>query len=113
MASDPAASYTYAYNVVGRPTTITQNIAGLTPTVTFAQQYDASGDRTQLAATVGATADFANNYAYNGLGQMTQINQSGVTGGNAVAEKRIDLTYDGAGQFATVLDCYGCVANQA
>ena len=100
--SDPAASYSYAYNVLGRSTTITQSIAGLTPTVTLAQQFDADGDRTQLSATIGQTADFMNNYAYNGLGQMTQVTQSGATGGDAVAEKRIDISYDAAGQFNTV-----------
>ena len=65
----------------------TQQIAGLTPTITFAQQFDADGDRTQLAATIGTTADFVNNYGYDDYGQMTQVTQSGVSGGNSVAEK--------------------------
>jgi hypothetical protein len=33
---------------------------------------------------------------------MTLIRQHGVAGGNAVAEKRIDFSYDGLGQYATV-----------
>jgi YD repeat-containing protein len=34
--------------------------------------------------------------------RVTSIRQHGVTGGNAVAEKRIDFSYDGLGQYATV-----------
>lgn len=101
-ASDPAASYTYSYNTLGQLTTITQTIAGLTPTVVFVQQYDANGERTQLAASVGGTADFVTDYAYDGLGDMLSVSQHGQTSGNAVAEKRVDLTYDEAGQFSTI-----------
>ena len=97
-ASDPTASYAYDYNSLGEATSITQSIAGLTPSVTLTQQFDAAGDRTQLAATIGGTADFVNNYTYDLLGEMTQVTQSGVTGGNAVAAKtgRLRLQLGGA-----------------
>lgn len=36
------------------------------------------------------------------LHRMTRIEQLGVTGGNAVAEKRIDLTYDAVSQWQTI-----------
>jgi RHS repeat-associated protein len=36
------------------------------------------------------------------LHRMTRIEQAGVTGGNAVAEKRIDLTYDAGSQWQTI-----------
>ena len=101
-ASDPAADYDYAYDVLGRLTTVTQDIAGLTPTVVFNQSYDADSDRTALSASIDGTADFTNAYAYDGLGQMTQVMQSGVTGGNAVAEKRVDFAYNADGQFNTI-----------
>ena len=35
-------------------------------------------------------------------GRVTSIQQHGVTGGDAVAEKRIDFTYDAAGDYATI-----------
>ena len=100
-ASDPTGSYTYDYNSLGESSSITQSIAGLTPSVTLTQQFDAAGDRTQLAATIGGTADFVNNYAYDLLGEMTQVTQSGVTGGNAVAQKRVDFGYGSVGQLGS------------
>ena len=36
------------------------------------------------------------------LGRITSIQQHGVTGGDAVAEKRIDFAYDADGQYATI-----------
>ena len=101
-AAAPAATDTFSYNSVGQVVSTTQQIAGLTPTVTLAQQFDADGNRTQVAATIGGTADFVNNYAYDSLGEMTQVTQSGVSGGNAVAEKRVDLAYDADGQYNTI-----------
>ena len=35
-----------------------------------------------------------NQYAYDYLNRMTQVTQAGQTGGNAVAEKRVDFSYD-------------------
>jgi len=97
-ASDAAASYGYAYDDLGRVTSIDQQIAGLTPVVTFAQQFDALGRRTQLAATIGGTADFLTNYAYDNVGRIAAITQQGQTGGKAVAEKAVDFAFDLAGQ---------------
>jgi hypothetical protein len=64
-------------------------------------QYDAAGNRTQLAAAIGGTADFVTDYTYDALHRMTRIEQHGASGGNAVAEKRIDLAYDAASQSIT------------
>ena len=33
---------------------------------------------------------------------MTRIEQTGESGGNSVADKRVDLTYDALGRFATI-----------
>ena len=101
-AAAPAATDTFSYNNLGQATSTTQQIAGLTPTVTLAQQFDADGNRTQLTATIGDTADFVNNYAYDSLRRMTQVTQSGVSGGNAVAEKRVDFGYNADGQYGTI-----------
>jgi hypothetical protein len=70
--------------------------------VVFSFQYDANGRRTQLAATVGEDDDFVTDYSYDYLGRVTQIEQSGVQGGNAVAEKRVDFAYDAASQWDAI-----------
>ncbi len=112
-AVDSAASYTYSYDGVGRATLIAAGITGLTPTVTLAQSYNMLSRRSQLAATIGATADFVNSYSYDGLGRMSSIAQSGVTGGNAVAEKRVDFTYDNGNQFASITRYNNTAGTQA
>ncbi|MCL4207914.1 MAG: hypothetical protein KJ000_35965 [Pirellulaceae bacterium] len=101
-AADPAASYDYQYDALGRRTSVTHDIAGLGFPVVLASAYDAASNRTSLSATIDTTADFVNQYTYDGLHRMTRIEQTGVTGGNAVAEKRIDLTYDAASQYQTI-----------
>jgi len=57
---------------------------------------------TQVAATIGGTADYVTDYTYDALRRVTSIRQHGFTGGNAMAEKRVDLTYDDVGQHATI-----------
>jgi RHS repeat-associated protein len=101
-ASDPAAAYAYVYDNLGRVTSETIDPAGLTPNVVFAKTYDAAGNRLSVAATIGTTADFKNEYVYDGLNRMTQVIQQGQSGGNAVAAKRVDLTYNAAGQFDVI-----------
>src|SRR5438552_6985532 len=66
------------------------------------QTFDANSMRTKLAVTVGSTADFVNDYTLDHLSRVTGIQQHGVTGGNSVADKRIDLAYNAAGQFDTI-----------
>jgi RHS repeat-associated protein len=101
-AADSFADYDYTYDNLGRATSIAATLVGLTPTVTLAQQFDANSRRTQLAATIGTTADFQNDYTFDGLNRMTRITQQDVTGGNAVADKRVDLAYNAAGQFTAI-----------
>ena len=97
-AGDTSATYDFDYDALGRVTEITQNIAGLTSEVIFTQEYDAAGQRTRLAATVGGTADFVTDYVYDALGQIDSIKQYGTTGGNAVAEKYVDFAFDATGR---------------
>jgi RHS repeat-associated protein len=101
-AADPAASYDYQYDALGRRTSVTHDIAGLGFLVVLASAYDAASNRTSLSATIDTTADFVNQYTYDALHRMTRIEQSGQSGGNAVAEKRIDLSYDAASQWQTI-----------
>jgi len=92
-----SAQYGYSYDALGRAALIEHQIAGLTPMVSFAQQFDTAGRRTRLAATVGSTADFLTDYVYDRLGRIDTIKQQG-QGGAAVATKYVDFAFDAAGQ---------------
>ena len=72
------------------------------PNVVLTNEYDADGNRTQLSATIAGTADFLNTYSYDALNRLTQLYQDGQTGGNAVATKGANLTYNALGQLATI-----------
>jgi hypothetical protein len=43
--------------------------------------------------------DATYSYQYDGLGRLTSLVQAGLTGGHAVAEKRVDFAYNAASQF--------------
>src|SRR5690606_31756193 len=94
--------YDYTYDNLGRATAISHDLAALTATISMAQSFNANSSRTQLAATIGSTADFVTDYSYDALQRMTRIEQQDVGGGNAVADKRIDLAYNAAGQFSGI-----------
>ena len=99
---DVEADYTYTYDALGRVITLTHSIVGLTPMVTFNQTYDAVGRRTELKTQVNGTAEFVNQWTYDNLGRVIRITQGPQPGGRAVAEKRVDLTYDAAGQLVSL-----------
>jgi RHS repeat-associated protein len=50
-------------------------------------------------------ADFQNAYSYDGFGRESQVSQSGVEDGNAIAEKLVTFGYDADNQF-TAIDRY-------
>ena len=59
-------------------------------------QYNyASSERSGLAASIDGVADFRNLYHYNAAGQVDHVTQASQLGGNAVAEKEVDLDYAG------------------
>lgn len=101
-ASDPAAAYDYEYDGLGRVTEVAADIDGLTPVVTLTQGYNALGMRTALTALIGSDKDFANTYTYDNLQRMTRVTQEDQSGGNVVADKRIDFAYNALGQFSTI-----------
>jgi RHS repeat-associated protein len=90
---DDVADYTYQYDGLGRVTQWTTDLASLTDDVVLNQTFDAASRRTSLFATLGATADFKNDFGYDALNRLTTITQQGQAGGNTVAEKRIDFKY--------------------
>jgi RHS repeat-associated protein len=60
------------------------------------------GERTEMAATIDGTPDFVDDYTYDAVGNVVSVVEHGVTGGDAVANKEIDLTYNAGGELATV-----------
>jgi len=99
--SDDFSSVIYVYNEAGQILSTTQSsVDG--PTVTLHYQYDTCGRRTQMAATIDGTADFVDDYGYDELGRVVSVTEHGVAGGNAVAEKRIELAYNEDGQLASI-----------
>jgi RHS repeat-associated protein len=101
-ASSAGTTYTYTYDGLDRVSTVTEVLAGLSAPIVLSYQYDAAGDCTEVAATIDGTPDYVTDYIYDALGRVTSICQFGVTGGDAVAEKRIDLSYDALGRYATI-----------
>ncbi len=84
----------YSYDLLDRATGIVQTAAGLAPAVTLDQQFDEAGNRTVLAATIGTTADFSNDYFYDFLNRLKRVRQKGVAGGSVVAQKRVEYDYN-------------------
>jgi RHS repeat-associated protein len=104
--SDAAATYDYGYDNLDRPTMLTLSLAGLSTPVILTETYDSDGNRLGLSANVNGTADFANTFGYDDLNRLIQAQQTGQTGGNAVAPKQADFTYDSASNL-TDLSRYG------
>jgi RHS repeat-associated protein len=92
--SDPSATINFTLDNLGRATSIANTIAGLTPTVTLAQNFNAAGNRTELKATIGSTLDFRNMYQFDTLGRVTEMIQQSQAGGNAVTAKRAAFAYN-------------------
>ena len=90
-AKDDFSSYTYTYNSLGEQTSVDNNGSGPggttgtpgVPDVVLSSSYDADGNRTQLSATIGGTADFVNTYSYDGLNRETQVTQGASTASGA------------------------------
>ncbi|WP_158265624.1 RHS repeat-associated core domain-containing protein [Blastopirellula marina] len=103
-ASDPDATYTFTYDNLGRNTSTEHELTALGFDVVIDETYDALGRRTGLAAEIDGTDDLVNSYAYDYLNRMTQVTQGSQSGGNVVAEKRANFSYDAEdkGQFTSI-----------
>ncbi len=66
------------------------------------QNTNGVGRLEQVVTTIGGSADAVTDYYYDSLDRLASLRQHGVVGGNAVAEKRVDFTYDDAGQWAAI-----------
>ena len=136
-AIDPAATYAFKYDALGRLDWETQAITGHNQSlIAFDSTYDLVGNRTQLATRLGATfttppqgasvlsggaADFVTTATYDGLYRMTSLvqttqspNPSGIFGiattANNVAPKRVDFTYRADSSYDTI-QRYSAVTN--
>ena len=100
-ASDSYATYAYEYDGLGRVYEEIQTIAGIASVIVLTHEYDAMGNLAETAASIGGTDDFVNTYIHDNLGRLTRLTQDD-QGGNAVAEKRVDFTYDAASRYSTI-----------
>jgi RHS repeat-associated protein len=99
---DPAATYGYVYDKLGRVTQNTATLAAVSQSFTLDMTYDLVGRRESLKAKIGATKDLQNDYVYDGLSRLKELKQQDQAGGNVVADKRVDFRYDSLGRFSTV-----------
>jgi len=94
--------FAYTWSIFGNLTSTTQELYGLTDDVLLTYAYDVLGRKTSVAAKVGETDDYVNSYAYDNPDKISRITQDSVSGGNAVAEKRVDFGYSDDATRATV-----------
>lgn len=55
-----------------------------------------------VQVSIGAGHDLENDYSYDKLNRLTRVDQIGQSGGNAVANKRVDFAYKADGQLDTI-----------
>jgi RHS repeat-associated protein len=101
-ASDPNSAYAFGYNGDGDVTSTDNNGTPNVPHVVLTNTFDLMGDRLTQSATIAGTADFINNYGYDGDQNLTVVQQEQQTGGNTVANKEIDYAYNAIGQFTAI-----------
>jgi len=87
----------YAYDDAGQLIAVTDPL-GQTTTYT----YDNLGRVVEERWLDGPTVVRTIAYAYDSAGRLATVQQSGVTGGNAVAEKRVDFAYDAFGRYSAI-----------
>ena len=100
--ADASASYAYGYDPRGRLTSTDNAGTPGVPQVLLTADHNRLNERTRLSATVAGIPDFATSLAYDALGRMEQVTQTGQPDGNAVAAKRVDLGYAATGGFGNI-----------
>ena len=102
LSSSYSSSDVYTYDSQGRETSVTETSTG-GPTVVLSYQYTGtSTEPSVVSASIDGTPDYQDTYQYDSQGDVTQITQTGQTGGDAVADVQVDLTYNAAGQPQTI-----------
>jgi YD repeat-containing protein len=89
---DNNSSDLYSYDAQGRLTSTTESGPG-DPTVVLRYQYVGTSDeRTSVAASINGVPDYLTSYQYDATGNVTEIDQSGQSGGDAVTSVEVRLT---------------------
>ena len=97
-ATDTYSSLAFTYDNRNRVTSVDNADTPDAPPVKLAYAYDDVGNVLSVADMISGLAAGLNQYAYDALNRMTQIKQSGAS----VSDKRVDLTYNPLGQFASI-----------
>ncbi len=93
------ARYDYGYDGLGRVTTTRVHNGGAD--LVLDSTFDSQSRRTSHSATVGGVPDYRNEYQYDALHRLTQLQQHEQAGGHSVAEKRFDFSYNAASQLVS------------
>jgi RHS repeat-associated protein len=105
-ASDPSASYDYAYDNLYRATQTEVDYGAGVNLFRLTTAFDATSRRTSLGLEVDSGSgwgdDLLNSYSFDSLGRVTQITQAGQTGGATVQNKRVDFAYTVDGLFDSI-----------
>ena len=101
-ASDQFSKSSYTYLATGEVATVPNFGTAGAPRVDLTNTYDLLGRRTRVAASVEGTADFQNDYLYTLRGEMTQVIQQQQTATRTVTPKRVNFTYNLAGERTSV-----------
>ncbi|MBL8815478.1 MAG: RHS repeat protein, partial [Planctomyces sp.] len=101
-ASATGTQMTYTYDNLGRVLTTSNSGTSNIPTTVQTNVYDANSRRTQQTATISGTADYKNTWTFDNTNRLTQVKQEGQSGGNTVAAKRVDFTWNNGGMFSSI-----------
>jgi RHS repeat-associated protein len=107
-ASDPDSAYAFTYDVMGQVTSTSNAGTPSAPAVSLGYTYDAVGNRVGVADSISGQAKGLTRYAYDALNRVTQIIQTG----SGVSDKRVNLTYNPDGEFASITRYGGLGATQ-
>ena len=99
---DDQIDYIYTFNDLGQVTHIYEDYTGLSASVDLDIDYDSAGNRLSITTEIGTNKDYVTNYAYDDLNRLTSVEQTDQSGGNAVADKRFDVSYNALSQITQI-----------
>ena len=101
-AGDGVSDYQYTYDHLGRVTDRAESYEYIKFRIKRHNDYDRMGNRTRTAIKFGGLPGASTETTYDNLYRTTRIEQYGGEVGVPVAEKRVDFSYDQAGQWDTI-----------
>jgi RHS repeat-associated protein len=96
--TDAFSALAYTYDNRDRVKTVDNGGTPNAPHVVLAYTYDPTGNVLTTTDTINGQTGGTNAYTYDPRNLMTQVTQSG----NGVHDKRVNLTYNEVGQFASI-----------